>query len=296
MMKRLSSLILILVILGSFSLHAKKRKKKKKSQSGVILVDGAAVYQYPNFDAPILDYLSKGRKVRITIKSYKGDGGFGNFYKVRIGKKKYGYIADTEIAPKNKPAAQAMNYQQPNPRNGKGREKQNGPEVPQEQMIFSRFMGLYVGSLNFSEEFEGRKLTEPVSVFGLKMNGPELIVSMPIDFELLASPKAPEYYTKFADEVPSGFLLHSSISLPMPLMESKNNLSYLTFGLMATYTSFKVVINGKSPIDSQEVRMGAAFGIGMVHRFGRFAMRLEGKYFSEKTKYASAGLSLQMQM
>ena len=47
---------------------AKKRKNRGKrgGQTAVTVRDGVAVYKFPNFDAPILDYLSNGKRVRIS--------------------------------------------------------------------------------------------------------------------------------------------------------------------------------------------------------------------------------------
>ena len=64
----------------------KRRKRRDTGQSAIVIVDGSAVYQAQNFDAPVMEYLDRGKKVKISKKVYKGIGGLGTFYKIRLQK------------------------------------------------------------------------------------------------------------------------------------------------------------------------------------------------------------------
>ena len=68
------------------------------------------------------------------------------------------------------------------------------------------------------------------------------------------------------------------------MMDSSNKMLTLGFGPMLTYTNFKVQIRS-STFDSQELRLGVVADLGYMHRFSDFAIKLDGKYYYEKTDY-----------
>lgn len=70
-----------------------------------VIIDGAAVYSLPNFDATIVNYLDQGQKIYIAGHTHEGYGGLGLFYKIKAGRVT-GFVADVDVrimATKRKP-------------------------------------------------------------------------------------------------------------------------------------------------------------------------------------------------
>ena len=263
------------------------KKPKVKGQWGIVQTDGAAAYKVPNFDAPVLDYLKAGQKLRISQKVYKGIGGFGAFYKVKIAGKTYGYVADVDMAPE---------YKAPN-NFGKGNnsaEKNPGfdrdPNEPPEEKLpifFTRYIGGTFGTVNFTEKFSGRKFSSGEWMAGLRMSGPGTVTEgLPMDLAVLFHSGAPTYYQKeVAGGNPSGFFILGDLFLPYPFLETEDSLVSWGLGFMATYTKFSLQIKN-TIFDSQELRAGLALQAGYSVRFdNKYLLRLEAKYYYERTDY-----------
>ncbi|MCB0413466.1 MAG: hypothetical protein KDD50_03975 [Bdellovibrionales bacterium] len=261
----------------------KGKKKKSSGQKGIIAVEGAAIYKSPNFDSPILDYFDKGVKVLISVKVYPGSAGFGSFYKIKIGQRKYGYIADTEVAPTIKREGSRV-YENPEVK-----------DVNRMPIDMQRYIGLGIGYINYTEEFEGRRLSQFLPAYGLKISGPGTMgFGPPLDFEVLIAPAAPSYYSQFADQnsKTSGFLLLGNVVLNLDLYVGEDSQVYYGLGIMSAFSKFDVPYQNEV-LDSQELRMGALFHLGTFFRFGSWGLRFEGKYYYEREKYLAGTLGIQ---
>lgn len=273
------------------SKQSKKKKAKAKDSRGeakgqwaVVQTDGAAAYKVPNFDSPVLEYLESGRKVRISQKIFQGIGGFGAFYKVKISEKIFGYIADVDVLTEHKArvSGRSIAAVQKNPFS-RSPEAEDLSQVP---IFFTRYMGGVFGSVNYAEKFSGNRLSSSETIFGFRLSGPGALVDgLPLDFSFLFHSGAPTYYSeRIAEGNPSGFFLISDVFMPYPFLQTSNALVSWGLGLMGTYTRFNLLIKN-TIFDSQEARVGLAAQLGFTYRFGRFAVRLEAKYYYEKTDY-----------
>lgn len=271
--------------------QSKKKKSKAKNSKGdakgqwaVVQTDGAAAYKFPNFDSPVLEYLESGRKVRISQKIFQGIGGFGTFYKVKISEKAFGYIADVDVVSEHKARSSGRSIAaiQKNPFS----RSPQAEDLDQVPIFFTRYMGGILGSVNYAEKFSGNRLSSSEAVFGLRLSGPGALVDgLPLDFSLLFHSGAPTYYSeRIAEGNPSGFFLISDVFMPYPFLQTSNALVSWGLGLMGTYTRFNLLVKN-TIFDSQEARIGLAAQLGFTYRFGKFAVRLEAKYYYEKTDY-----------
>lgn len=278
---------------------SKKRKRKKRGgQWAIVKVDGAAVYKFPNFDAPVVEYFDKSKKVRISKKKYKAVNGLGIFYKVRIRRKVYGYITDVDVNVRGVVAT-------PKPFKG-GKSSPFGTDKLMEEesspgsqgFYLTRYAGLGFSSINYSEKINGTSEAAQTSLFGLKMNGPLGIMGgMPLDVDLYIATRAPSFYDNYFIQH-SGFMLHTSASIMVPAIELKSFMAYYLGGLSFIYTKFDVVPNttpSLPAIDSQEMKLGILGGLGAAYRFGSFVLRGDLKYHYEKSGYMGFGASLQYQ-
>ena len=192
-------LSLILVFFNAENLHAKKKKKKKgkKSQWAYTIIDGAAVYKEANFDAEIVTYLPDNKKYRISRKKVFGITGFGSFFKIKYGKKKYGYISDVDLKLTRKISKSERTIYDIDQKD----ETDDG--MP---FFFNRYVGVSYGSINMTEEYQGQTLSSQTPVIGVKLTGPEILLPPPLDYELFFSLEAPKYFDKFASKTTGLFM------------------------------------------------------------------------------------------
>ena len=61
------------------------------AQMAEVIIDGAMVYKQGDFGSPVLGYLRKGKKVKVSNKTY------GPFYKVKLRQGVIGYISDIDV-------------------------------------------------------------------------------------------------------------------------------------------------------------------------------------------------------
>lgn len=276
-------------------LASAQTKTKRRSQKAFVEVDGASLYSKPTFDAPILDYLRAGTQVLATLKPRKGFGDFGLFYMVKTAQGKVGYMADTDLVPefslknsKKKPVSKNPVFEQ-------AKEAKENPN--REPLYFTRYVGGGIGMLGFSEKFSGKKFSSDVMMMALKMSGPgTLFDGPPLDFNFAFSLSAPEYYKEFSRGPAGGFFLFTDLLLNSPLFEIDNGNGLLFYGIgaMITYTKFTPVVSSTT-FDSQELRLGAALSLGYAHRWGKYALRWDSKYYYEKTDYLGHWLSFQIE-
>ncbi len=286
-----------------------KTKTSDAGQAATIKVDGSAVYEVANFDSPVLEYMDRGKKVRISKKIYPGIGGLGAFYKIRIKKGVYGYIADTDAEVANKRYAEKDRSDDEdddddeNLENGSDPTKfqsgifsENDPDEKSDAFYLTRYVGFAFASYNYAEVIRNKTEVSQTSMLGVKLTGPTgYMGGMPLDINLLFTTTAPSFYSKVANST-SGFMLIGDALVTLPLYESKSILVFYGFGPVIRYSSWQVKLKkqtGKAPVDSQEMGLGVAVTGGAALRLGdRLALRADGRYYYEKEKYFGYGASL----
>ncbi len=258
------------------------------------------MYQLPDFDATVSDYLDYHAPVYILKKPVPGQGGMGLFHRVRY-KNKSGYMADTDVRMSGK-EIEKERAKNADSKTAKKSEKKNKSKAwdqddeaamgPQ-PIYFTRYFGGALSRVDFTEKFSGKKLHDNMWMAGLRMTGPgTLFDGPPLDFNFWFSYQKPGYYRQITNEAPSGFLLFGDVMAMFPLLDKKNLLLNYGAGLMWTYTNYKVSI-GNSHFDSQEFRVGFDFDFGLAYRIQQALVRLDAKYYWEKTQYLGYLLSVQ---
>ena len=251
------------------------------------MTDGGAVYSKPDFDAPVSDYLPFKSKLWVTKKAVPGVGGLGLFHHVRY-KDKAGFVVDTDIRITSKdvdstdvPKKKSAHQHHEKKTSSVDDEKVDGRET----VFFKRYVGGALALVNFTEKFSGQKFSDQMLMYGLRMSGPgTLFDGPPLDVNIWFSVQKPGYYSKFTSTPPQGFLMFGDFMVVLPFYEGTNTMVTYGLGAMWTYTSYKVQVKN-SRFDSQEFRIGADLGLGVTHRFGRYAVKGDVKYYYEKTQY-----------
>lgn len=297
---------------GSTQVFAQTARKKTRArdtgQPAIVIVDGAAIYEKANFDSPVIDYLERGKKVLISKRLYRGAGGLGAFYKIKIRKGLFGYVTDVDVQ-----IDKEARVRQEEARRKKKEELDDptqirsdleNPEAENEGdglggIYFTRYLGLAYSAFIYSETIAKRKKSANISLIGMKLSGPgKSMGGMPLDFELTFTSTAPSYYSQSFSSS-KGFLLLGHAMTILPLKIFRESMLYYGFGLVGKYSKFDVVVRNnpnKTPIDSQDLVLGLGGHFGYAHSFarGRYALRVDGKYYFEKEAYFGYGAALQM--
>ena len=278
----------------------------KGTTVGTVTTDGAMVYAQPDFDASVIGQLKRGNRVRMS-KGTAG-GAMGKFHKVRIGNKT-GYVADIDIRAEGAPdpvraaeaAAKAREQKeaidQARGKKAKNRDKDKAKDKdkprPHMPMFFSRFVGLLYGVTEFKEDIANVDASTSLPMYGLKVTGPDVLIEGPIiDFNLALHYGAPSYYDALSLGKPSGFVLLTDALMLLPFMERENLMIFAGLGPMVFASRFNVINNNRAQTLTT-VNLGLSSALGVGFRFGKVAIRLEGKYFIEKKSYKAAQLGLQ---
>jgi len=278
-------------------------QKKKSGLEAVVVSDGAAVYEKPDFDSKVIDFVPYNSAVTISRKSFAGTEGLGLFHKVRV-RGKIGYIPDTDIRvqekekepeifePERKSEPSKVKVDKPEKIKSKAWDKDD--EDPSGMPPYlTRYLGAAVARVNFTEKFSGRKLSDQLTMYGLRMTGPgTLMDGPPLDVNLWFSLDKPAYYDVFSTGI-NGFLLFGDVMAMLPLVSGENWVVSYGLGLMWTFTRYRVQIRGENT-DSLELRIGLNGGLGIGRKLGKaYLLRADAKYYFEKTQYMGYLISLQ---
>lgn len=287
MRRSLSYLFLFLIFSSALNARALKARR------ALVAVDGAAIYEKPSFDSPVVTYLNAGELVVASVKTFQGIGGIGLFFALKTKSGVKGFIADTDLvsAQTKKPLSPLMKDRDPVRVDRKDLEKSFGE--PKEPLYFTRYLGLSFGKKGYSKKYAGRTYSSDMMFFGLRSTGPgTLFDGPPLDFNLLVSVDSPDFYTEFASNKPSGYLAYSDLLLQLPFWDKDNHLVYYGFGFMMSYSSYSVKISTQTK-DETEFRLGGELGLGYAYRFMKsYVVRADYKYHFEKHQNSSYWLSV----
>lgn len=272
--------------------------------------DGAAVYEKPDFDSKVIDFMPYGHKAEVSKKSWGGVGGMGLFHKVRTKSGKIGFIPDTDIrvvekvreAERERPSVKNDDPLELKPKSKAWSDDEEEAKASGGAPIYlTRYLGGSVSMVNFTEKFSGKKLSDQIMVFGMRMTGPgTLFDGPPLDLNIGFSLDKPSYYNRFSSGL-SGFMLFGDVMAMMPLVNLDDWAVTYGLGVMWTFTKYRVQItrqgtNNPENTDSLEFRIGLDVGVGVSRRIAKtWMVRADAKYYYEKSQYMGYMLSVQRQ-
>lgn len=267
------------------------------AQSAVVSIDGAMVYKGASFDAPVIAYLKKGKKIRISSRTY------GPFYKVKVRSGLVGYISDIDVKVMGKAAKKSRS---------RGNEKERDRDVPdfekrRKPIFATTYLGVHGGIANYKEEFtlnvngndSNQVVSANVPVYGVKLTGPNILIQGPFVFDINAyfSFGAPSYYDQISQTAPTGLLAFIDFKLVFPMLNETGDdwMVYLGAGPSIVYSKFEFTANDL-PIENSEISLGGSFMLGFAYRIGKFIIKLEPHYYVEKKSYAGGIAAVQMEL
>ncbi|HEX4924703.1 MAG TPA: SH3 domain-containing protein [Bdellovibrionales bacterium] len=244
------------------------------AQKGVVVNDDAMVYRKANFDAPVIGYFKKGRKVTVSTKKS------GPFYRVKFKQGLMGYIADTDVSVEGK-NERAKGGEAP----GRVLKERSKAKLPPWQ---GWAIGPTFAFIQFTELIAQQELIAKMTAFGAQFSMPFRLLDGPFSLAttFLYHSGAPSYYQQVSSTAPAGSILYLESVLNFPVMNFSgiSGAVMLGAGPLLTQTSFQATIGGQ-PVDLKETKIGISILAGVAYRLGDIIFRGEGKYFVEKASY-----------
>ncbi len=275
---------------------SEKRLSSTRIQWALVSVEKATVYKYANFDSPVIHHFKYSEKILITMKLYKGVGGFGTFYKTKLKNKKIGYITDIEVIPQY---IRVGDHLRPNKEFQEFGLRERTKHL--EDIYLSRYLGVSSSWVGLTEKWGKKSFTKFVSFFGFRLTGPKFISEQfPWDLEVLINPFLPSYYK----DIPlkdiqtvidhSGFHLQSSLVFNIPLSQTIFRLIYAGLGPCFFFRNIGLETSKNKSYHLKHLRLGMVLQFGLAYRLSEnYLIRVEGRYYMEKVSYVATNLSFQ---
>lgn len=261
------------------------------ARTAVVTIEGAMVYQDASFDAPVIAYLKKGKKVRVSNKTY------GAFLKLRVRRGKIGYISDIDVKVEGSGRKKRSADKGSDSEADKNSSKETDSSAKRDHAL-----GLSGGMVNFKEEVLQQKVSAKTLVYGLKYTAP--IGASFFDVNAVLSLSPPSYYesdsfgngTGVSDPgtEPKGMFVLLDMALNFPIMSGYGNkwMLYIGGGPLIVYNNFDVTVSDEV-LNLQDVKLGGSILSGFSFQLSRMLLKVEAKYFIEKNSYFGAVASIQ---
>lgn len=269
-----------------------------QTQKATVTNANAAIYRSPDFSSAVLGRVKAGTQWQISSKP------FGLFYQIKIRNGLTGYIAEGDLSLANKPSPPPKK-----PSDGASLGEKRPKETKEDKSYLlqkqpfkqTNFWGIVFGLLRYREETMGLKPTDNLTMIGVNMTGPDIVISgYPTEFNFLLSTAPPRYYAEATGESVDGFLLMTNFLLQYNYPSGRNTMSFFGFGPMFKYSRWSVI--GWAPKASDgsiaranqnldDMALGVIFNAGLTMRMSNFAIRMEFDYYWEKMQYYGLNLS-----
>lgn len=262
------------------------------------------VYAQPDFNAPVLAELERGKNYVISKQKFSE-----LFYKISVKPGLVGYVSDVEVQiqnsggvrPKTNPNSvnkKTVN-KKTNPRSSVKKEVVTPPK-PDTRLPFyaTRYRGLIVENMNYAEDTMSKHRTANLTFFGYRVCGFNTLFSgeMSTDASVLVYFGAPKYYEEITGQPASGWIIHTDFTFDTLYPQGKNHLISYGFGPMFKYShlvaSLKNTTNAFNtdyPMD--DMTLGVLFRLGIAFRINNMSLRSDVKYYIESQRYFAYNLS-----
>lgn len=281
---------LLISLLPGGPARAQNLPLETQVQKGRVVVDDAAVYEFPDFDSEVLGSLKRGTTWTISKRV------FGAFYQVRLPKNRIGYVTDADVRSladlkrlQNKKAGDAQSRAETRPEGEP--EKGKRPSRFEDQ----NFQGISVLGLRYREETMGLRPTDLMTLLGVKFTGSDVVIEgLATELNVQVSLAPPQYYEQATSRSAEGFLFILDSLLLNTTPHGPNTMTFWGFGPMFRFSKFSVTlpVNGRDEFYSlEDMAIGAKFNLGLAQRFDRVAVRVDFQYYWEKLHYYGLSVS-----
>ena len=271
-----------------------------------VLTDGAAVYEKPDFDSTVQDYIKLKTSLYVSRRPFAGLGGLGLFHKVSYNKKT-GYMADTDIkvggaAEPSVAADGGAAAKTPGKRKKKKKDSWNDDGSKMKEPVFlTRFLGFSVTMADYTEIYQSHKLNASMTFYGVRWSGPGTLgLSLPLDFNLGVAFTPPSYLKVFNGGLGKGYTVFGDIALQLPAVNLDDWMVTYGIGMVYVYTNYQIPVRKANSTQvvtfpSSDFRLGVDFGLGLGTRIKKVLVRADLKYYIERASYLGAMGSAQLE-
>lgn len=250
------------------------------AKKAVVLIDGAMVYRKGDFGSPVLGYLRKGKRIKVSNKTY------GAFHRVKLRQGIVGYISDVDIKISGRKSVVGKNKSRSRKRRRRGK-----------PVIAGKKFGLGMSTVNYVDRLpvDGNQtvLSSNVLMLTGKYSKPfdYLDGAMISDISVGMSLSTPDLYKNVGtNQSASGYVLVGDYSLLLPVrsMTSSRSSVYWGAGLSFSYSNVKVKTNFEGSlidVPASDFRIGGSLTAGYAKKFGAYVFKAEPKFYIEKEKY-----------
>lgn len=263
------------------------------------------VYAQPDFNAPVLAELERGKNYVISKQKFSE-----LFYKVSVKPGLVGYVSDVEVQVQGQVSASGVQSHAGGPQASKAilqtkkkvakQQVSVSPSKPDNRKPFyaTRYRGVIVENMSYAEDTMSKHRTESLTFFGYRVSGFNTMFSgeMSTDASILVFFGAPKYYQEITGQPATGWILHTDFTFDTLYPQGKNHLISYGFGPMFKYshivTSLKNTTNAYStdyPMD--DMNLGVLLRLGIAFRINNMAIKSDVKYYMEAQRYLAFNLS-----
>jgi len=247
------------------------------AQKAMVVTEGAIVYRKADFDAPVIGYFQRGRKVAISTKR------FGAFYRVKFKQGLMGYISDVDVAFDGKGKMPELKRDPKNP------DKEIRAAKPKKSPPWqATAIGPVVGMIQYTELISQSELSSKITGFGVQLSMPFTLLDGPFSLEttFLYHSGAPSYYEQVSSTAPTGTIMFLDSVLTFPLSNFDGIAGAISVGAgpLINQSAIEATIGGQAK-DLKETKLGISVIGGASYRLNRLILKAEAKYFVEKASY-----------
>ncbi len=262
---------------------------KAGSTVAVVVSEESQIYDKPDLDGSVVAVVKRGKRLPVS-KGTRGE--FAKFFKTRANGK-LGWILTSDV--KSEADAKKFFTQ------AKAAAYKRGPFEPEadetkssskEMFAFTRSVAFAIGQNEYKESINGVDYTANLMTYGLKLTGPDVLLTGPLmDVNIVLHYGAPAYYKGLSQITPTGFILWTDANLLLPIMVRQDTLIGIGAGPILVISNIQAS-QGTTDYGMWAFNLGANVELTAGMRFDDFCIRLDGKYIFEKKTYRQVQLSV----
>lgn len=272
---------IVFLFISPINVFAKTGDKKMEWVYAYATGEFPIVYQLPDFDSENIQTLKNGQKIIVSRQTFNF-----TFRVVALGGGKKGYVSTAEIQLANVSTQKKKAELQK-------KKKAEEDDKKVKPLELSRFRGLSVESINFTEDTMAGTYSDQIILVGFRASGVNTLFSglTATDGSVLFYSGVPKYYTKRTGQTASGWIFNAHFTFDTLIPVGRHSLMSYGFGPMLRYSQFAVQIagagtNGRPASYSlEDLNFGFLLRAGMAFRLGSLSIRPDLKYFFEGKRY-----------
>jgi hypothetical protein len=263
--------------------------KKTNARYYVVVAPETYVYENPDLDSAAFALLPQGTRIPVS-RGTRGE--YAKFFRTRF-KGRLGWILTMDVKPEAVVRkAIADSKTKPPPKGPFAVQEESSERDLKRPFVFSQSVSFVSGLSHFRESLEGVSQFAELPVYGIRVSGPDVILTGPIvDFGLLLHYGAPSYYKKLSSTNPNGFLLWTEALLMMPLRIRETFWLGAGVGPVLALSSIQST-RGLDTIDSFDSRIGVAVSLSGNFRLENFLIRADFRYLWVNESYPQASIGI----